>query len=327
MNKNDVLVSVIVPIYNIQDYLEKCIESIINQEYHNLEILLINDGSTDDSYKICLNYETIDNRIKVINKENGGLSDARNKGIECSTGEYVVFIDGDDYVSPDYIKKLLKAITETQADVALCAFSIIDGKYNKTEAILLSELNGVVSGRDLLVAGMSKYGYKYIVVWNKMYKKELFDNIKFEKGKLYEDEYIHFKLFWICKIVAVINEPLYYYVQREGSIIQSPMTIQKINEKCEMHRERIKFYEEKGEKQLFYSACQMYCNWLVECMRSQLDLMDKSYKYKLQKDMRKYVNSAQRKKDNHYTLKIQNILGYINLSIAAYIKSLYLKID
>lgn len=326
MNSEEILVSVIVPIYNVQNYLERCIKSIIAQEHHNLQILLINDGSTDGSYDICLKYERMDSRIKVINKENGGAADTRNKGIDYSNGDYIVFIDGDDYVKANYVKELLNAVIEKQAQIAVCSFDIMGYNNNIIEKVYLNEFEDVVSGRELLIAGMTDFAYKYIVVWNKIYKKELFNYVKFDKGKLYEDEYFYFKLFWQCKHIVIVYDSLYYYVQREGSAMQSPMTLVKINAKCEMHQERINFYREKEDKALFYVACQMYCNWLVECFRSYLNLLQRSDKLRMQEQIRKYVHDAQKKVDNPNAIKIQNILGCINLSLAGHIKSLYLKL-
>lgn len=319
------LVTVIVPVYNVEDYIAKCIESILKQSYKNLEILLINDGTKDYSREICMKYAEIDKRIRVIDKENGGLSDARNRGINEALGNYYVFVDGDDYIKKDYVKDLLENLLVTESDVSMCPFDIVDD----TGKIIITEnfneyKKSTINGHDVLSEVMTDYGYKYVVAWNKIYSKKIFDNIRFDKGKLYEDEYINFKIFWNCNKVGIVDVPLYCYVQRNGSIMQSKMSSYKIENKCGMHRARISFYAEKKDEILYKRACQMYCNWLVECVRSHADALSKKEKKILQKDMRKYVPETFDGGAMKLALKLQNIFGFYSLSLAAKIKTVYM---
>lgn len=222
MKKN--LISVIVPVYQVEQYLEKCIKSIVVQKYSNLEIILVDDGSKDGSSKICDEWEKKDSRIKVIHKENGGLSDARNVGIENACGEYISFIDSDDYIAPDFYDKLYSEIIKTDADIAMCNYWLIDSNGND-RSYDNSDLpidNGVLTGKQIFFEKMyeEKYGY-WVVAWNKLYRKKMIENSRFIVGKYHEDEYFFNEIMPKCKKVACIKDPLYYYVQRPGSIMEN----------------------------------------------------------------------------------------------------------
>ena len=235
------LISVIVPIYNVQNELSRCIDSIIKQSYQKMELILVDDGSTDESLEICQRYANKDNRIKLYSKVNGGLSDARNFGLKYAVGDYVAFIDSDDYVESNYLEKLYTSVTEKKADVAVCAFNEVDTKENFIKTVNFpNELYGdEISGRELLKLVFARNGYTFIVAWNKLYKRELFDKVQFEKGKLHEDEYINFPLFWDVKRVSVVNESLYNYVQRTGSITNSKYSQRRFDSLFEFHQRRI----------------------------------------------------------------------------------------
>ncbi len=215
MNK---LVSVIVPIYNVEAYLEKCITSIINQTYTNIEIILINDGSTDTSLKICQEYQKLDNRIIILNKNNEGLSAARNDGIAKSKGKYICFIDGDDYISPNYIEKLYNDLTKHKADISVCNFYYenYQGSLTKKKECQNQIYTSTEALKDIFLIQKNLE----IMVWNKLYKKELFtkNNITFPKSMIHEDNFVTYKLFAKSKRISLINDKLYYYVQRNNSI-------------------------------------------------------------------------------------------------------------
>lgn len=320
---NNYLVSVIVPIYNVQDYIGRCIESILRQSFQNLEILLVNDGSIDNSRQICEAYANKDKRIKIIDKENGGLSDARNVGIKAARGDYIVLVDGDDYIKDDYVWILLKETIRTGAEVTICSFDVVDDDGNLITNENLSELNSLVMGKDVLDYVLTPYGYKYVVAWNKMYSAQVFENNLFDKGKLYEDEYLNFRLFWEIKSVAIVHTSLYCYVQRQGSITQSDMSIKKIKMKEEMHKCRISFYKEHRERHLYMKSCQMYCNWLVECVRQYSQMLQPVDKRRFQLEMRKYSRIADDDKEFGMAIRIQNYVGRISLRLASFLKRIY----
>lgn len=214
------LISIVVPIYNVEQYLDKCIESILKQTYENIEIILVNDGSTDNSANICNKYEKKDTRIKVIHKKNGGLSDARNIGINNAKGKYIIFIDSDDWIDINMVKNLYSISLKYNAD-------IVQGEYieaYKEDDIIKNNMNKeeIICNSDQMLESL--YGDKYVksvVVWNKIYKKDLFENIRFPKGKLNEDEFTTYKIFHKAKVIVDTDITVYYYRQREGSIMRS----------------------------------------------------------------------------------------------------------
>lgn len=212
------LISVIVPVYKVEKYLEKCIESIIKQTYTNLQIILVDDGSPDNCGKICDEYAKKDSRIEVIHKINGGLSDARNVGINRANGRYIGFVDSDDYIKEDMYEKLINLIKEYDADISICnLYDVIDGNEcirNKDNGI--HEYSRIDILKEIL---LDKNIQSY--AWNKLYKKELFDEIKYPIGKKYEDIGTTFYLFEKCNKIVVTSEPEYYYLKRADSLVNN----------------------------------------------------------------------------------------------------------
>lgn len=211
------LVSVIVPIYKVEAFLNKCIQSIVGQTYADLEIILVDDGSPDSCPRMCDDWAAKDRRIKVIHKENGGLSDARNAGLAIATGEYISFIDSDDWIEPDFLQVLLDAMGQTGADIADCATRLVseDGKGLSVRGANEDETLDTVSALVRLV----KEDRVYQTVWNKLYRRAVIGDIRFEKGKYNEDDYFTYQVFDRAKKVAVVAKPLYNYLQRAGSIM------------------------------------------------------------------------------------------------------------
>ncbi len=210
------LISVVVPVYKVEKYLNLCVDSILNQSYTNLEIILVDDGSPDNCPAICDAYAEKDPRIKVIHKENGGLSDARNAGIEVATGKYLGFVDSDDYIAPDMYEKLYSIITENSCDMAICQAAVVQenekATYEDSDEVYVFESN------EALYQMISKKLFT-VNTWNKLYKRELFDKIRFPKGMLYEDLATTYKLILLSGKVAYSPMKKYAYLQRQGSIM------------------------------------------------------------------------------------------------------------
>ena len=207
------MISVIVPIYNVSEYLPKCIESIINSTYKNLEIILVDDGSTDASSVICDDYAKMDSRIKVIHKKNGGLSDARNKGIDIANGEYISFVDSDDYIDDNLYEYTIKEFDEN-IDI------IVFGRYIEYETktdISVPQKNYITTGKNALIDLANFKGFD-MAVWDKIYKKSIIGNLRFPFGKQNEDYYLTYKLLDNAENVKFIQKPFYHYVQRQNSI-------------------------------------------------------------------------------------------------------------
>lgn len=217
MNKK---ISVIVAIYNVEKFLDKCIDSISNQSYSNIEIILVNDGSTDNSKKICDKWAKKDSRIKIINKSNGGLSDARNIGIRNSNGEYICFIDGDDYIDKDMVSKMFRAIDENEAEISICNRYHVFENGNKFIKFEQKEKNIIMNSEEAIFQ-MNSFKSFDMSACTKMFKRKLFENIEFPKGKISEDFYVMYKLFDKANKIVSISDPLYFYYQRNGSITKN----------------------------------------------------------------------------------------------------------
>ena len=216
-------ISIIVPIYKVEIYLRKCVDSIVNQTYKNIEILLIDDGSPDNCGIICDEYAKKDERIKVIHKKNGGLSDARNYGIEASSGDYIMFVDSDDYISKDMCEILLKKALENNADIVSCNFKeiYIDNFEEEINKQSIKKSLEIYTNLEVIYKYFFDYTIDINVVWNKLYKREIFfenENIRFPKGKLHEDDYTVCKLYYYANKIVIINDVLYYYIRRRDSI-------------------------------------------------------------------------------------------------------------
>lgn len=255
----NILISVIIPIYNVEEYLDRCISSVINQTYENLEIILIDDGSPDNCPQMCDNWAEKDPRIKVIHKKNGGLSAARNAGIEAATGAYIGFIDSDDYVAPDFYERMHSALFKENADLAICNYCSVTengkviGKKNKYPPTMIEKLNSEQSHDKLNNPG--EWGY-YVTAWNKLYKRELFDTIRFPEGKINEDNFIAHEVFFRCKQIVILGAVLYYYVQRADSIMSSKVSVRNLDD-IEAFCNRIFFYQMHGLEKYVYKTTQI----------------------------------------------------------------------
>lgn len=219
------LISVIVPVYNVERYVQRCIDSICSQTYRDIEIILINDGSTDASGKICDEAALSDSRIRTIHKENGGLSDARNAGLDVMQGEYVTFIDSDDFVAKDYIEKLYAAISSTHADISVCAESYVTLDADANIKILkrpLRDYDGtLLMTAEEALSTMFRQDLYDSSACAKLYHADLFAEMRYPVGYTYEDIGTIYQIFLKSQQVVYIGDHLYLYFQREGSILHS----------------------------------------------------------------------------------------------------------
>ena len=215
-------ITVIIPVYNVENYLNQCLDSIIKQTYKNLEIIVVNDGSTDNSGTICQEYAQKDDRIVYIEKENGGQSEARNMALDRMTGSYVTFVDSDDWVELDYVEKLYKKITEYQADIAVGNYY----SFNESEGMYYFHIFGDsyyekvydnVSIFENLYESQEMKSFSLISVWGKLYRVDLVKHLRFDIGKLGEDGYLNQKIYLLAEKTIYLNKGLYAYRQREGS--------------------------------------------------------------------------------------------------------------
>lgn len=240
MSQEKALISIIIPVYKVEKYLEKCIQSVINQTYENLQIILVDDGSPDNCGKICDEYAKKDHRIEVIHKSNGGLSDARNKGLEIAKGEYIGFVDSDDYIESDMYEVLYNLLKQYNADVSICNFYTVSQEKIaiKNADNGIKEYNRIEILKEILLDNnIQSYA------WNKLYKKELFDEIKYPVGKKYEDIGTTFYLLEKCNKVVVTGKPEYYYINRQDSIVNN-VTETTITDYIELIMQRYDYIEE-----------------------------------------------------------------------------------
>lgn len=212
------LISVIVPVFKVEPYLDQCVESIVKQLYSNLEIILVDDGSPDHCPEICDAWAEKDKRIRVIHKENGGLSDARNVGLAEATGEFIAFVDSDDWIDAKMLFILHRCILDTRSDIASCGAVRVweDGK--KQQAMISAKGNQVLDKVSAMRA-LIQSTFLIQTVWNKLYKADLIKGIPFEVGKIHEDEFWSWQVVAAANRVATVVDNLYYYRQRQNSIM------------------------------------------------------------------------------------------------------------
>ncbi len=209
------LISIIVPVYNVEKYLKKCVDSIVNQTYKNLEIILVDDGATDNSGKICDELVELDNRIKVYHKKNGGLSDARNYGVERATGDYIGFVDSDDYIDAEMYEKLYEAIKKENVDVAECNLKIV---YPEKTDLFTDQKYYQICNKQEYLEEYLKIEKIFGSACVRLTKADIAKKLKFPVGKLYEDTYYAYDLIGIVDKYVIVDNPYYNYLMRENSI-------------------------------------------------------------------------------------------------------------
>lgn len=269
VEKQNVLISVIVAVYNIEDYVERGVTSILQQTYQNLEVILVDDGSTDASGVICDKLAENDNRVMVIHKENGGPADARNAGIAIAKGSYIGFVDGDDWIDTDMYEKMLGALLEQQADIAICRYRQVHKEYTEDKSV---DRAIVFEGQEALqyyVEERKEYDIQN-AAWNKLYRKEVLQNVSFPAGKWYED------IMFATAALSNANRCVYldtacynYIIDREGSIMNTQINPRTFTDQIPAYREKTRFLQALGRQDLadvhdyfFYKRLLLFYNQL-----------------------------------------------------------------
>lgn len=272
-------ISVIIPIYNVEPYLAECLDSVIHQTYKNLEIILVNDGSTDACHQICEDYAAQDQRIIVIHKKNGGSAEARNQGLKFATGNLLGFIDSDDVLSLDFYQILLNKLIENDSDIVECGFHAFSKSENinyiyEQKNTLLELYDSESAMKSFLEDNLS------VVVWNKLYKIELVKNISFPVGKYIDDVFWTYKVFAKAKKIAKISAPLYFYRQQTTSIMGAGYSLKRLDG-LEGQEEMIEFIKTNFPN-LEYLAIHMFCNASMFHYQqlSKLNHLDPQKKYR-----------------------------------------------
>ena len=238
-------ISVIIPVYGVEKYLEKCVSSVLAQTWEDLEVILVDDGSPDNCPAICDALAARDSRIRVLHQPNGGLSAARNAGLDIAGGAYIGFVDGDDYIAPDMYEKLYAALTDTGADMSVCGYRYVD--EDGAPAMDLPPLPRQVMTPDEVFRQMERpfSEWRYVTAVNRLYRRELFEGLRFRVGKVHEDEFLAHHVLARCGTVAVIPDEPYFYVQHTGSIMNASVTVRRLDA-VEALMERYDFYRARG---------------------------------------------------------------------------------
>ncbi|MBE5798416.1 MAG: glycosyltransferase [Clostridiales bacterium] len=315
------MVSLIVPVYGVQAYLDRCVQSIVDQTYTNLEILLVDDGSPDACPQMCEEWAKRDSRICVIHKENGGLSDARNAGLSACTGEYIGFIDSDDWIEPMFVQNLLGAIEHNDCDAAGCAYR------RCTQGLAYESVpeqhTARVLDRQTAMSELIDNRLIQQVVWNKLYKRTLIDGILFEKEKYHEDEFWSYQVLGRVSRYAVIDYIGYDYFQRTDSIMGEAYSLKRLDA-VEAKARRQAYLEEnmpelaeKGRINLLFT-----CMWHGQmAMRSMNKSQEKQAIEILERIMREYPIMADEIKKMKASWRIWYILARISLPLVCRVRN------
>lgn len=310
------LVSIIVPIYKVETYIDACVNSIVQQSYTNLEIILVDDGSPDSCPQICDNYSKKDNRIKVIHKKNGGLSDARNAGAKIATGEWIMFIDSDDLIHPQTIEILMTSIQNSKSTIKLiaCNYMEISDSWNMLTSLQsyhFDEFKNLFTEKKVI----DYFSIKgWTTAWGKLYKKEVLTNMTYPVGKLHEDEFLTYKLLYKAGLISFIDLPLYLYRQRNTSIMAN-IKSKNLYDALEAHIERVEYFISVNELELaLYSYRLLLSFYPCLFVKPRKKVANKQIKKLCKQSIIKYKNLVSSKKDKfRYFIKINfpRTVGYL----------------
>lgn len=310
------LISIIVPVYKVEKYLKRCVDSILTQTYQNMEIILVDDGSPDSCGIICDKYKENDNRIEVIHKENGGLADARNEAITLAKGDYISFIDSDDWVSPYYVEHLYKAVARCDADLGISWFeNVFEGKLlqSKPEEEL-SHFEGLTV-RECLKKMLYQDGVE-VCAWGKLYKAELIKDLRYPVGKLYEDIPVTYETIKRSKKISVIGNVDYYYFQRSDSIQNISFNVRKLDgiKHCHdmMKAIEIDFPELKNAAECRYFST--VCNILFQIKEDK----HKAIKKALWNEVLKYRKDVLLNVEARKKARVAAAISYMGYTVLAY---------
>ncbi len=319
------LVSVIIPVYNVEKYLDRCMRSVLEQTYTNLDIILVDDGSSDGSGIICDRYQGMDGRVRVIHKQNGGLSDARNAGIDAARADYLIFLDSDDFVDREYVSFLYALLREHDADISICRYMRFSG---------LEEIGKAKKGQEAILFSNTKaleaLLYTPEVIPQsanaKMYKRELFDGVRYPVGKLHEDIGTTYKLLYKAKKIAYSASQYYFYFQRMDGIVHSEFTERKMDA-VDFAEEILGFLEIHAPKLRNAAVCYAFSQNVQILM--QLPLHDDRYKTvkkRLMDNIKKYRGTVVFDAKVTLPRRLGALAAYGNLDLVRRLGILYKRI-
>ncbi len=303
MNTMSDLISVIIPVYNVETYLCRCVDSVLDQSYRNIEVILVDDGSPDGCPAICDEYARQDDRVRVIHQENAGLSGARNAGIDAAKGAWLAFVDSDDYLAEDFLSRLYEACVSTGSDMSVCRWEYVRGERIPERGT--GEIR-VYSGREMLANLYTTDGAYYVVAWNKLYRKELFADIRYPLGRIHEDEATTYRIYDKVKRAAYVDASLYGYFVTPVSITRgfNPKRMDWVTAVAE----RVDFFEQKGYKELMVPGLQALADGSIDIyfgMRDQLPGSEKQ-----QEEIRGLIRNGLRRVKKYGKFPLRTAIGY-----------------
>ena len=321
------LISVVVPIYNVEGFFPKCMESIISQSYKKLQIILVDDGSTDDCGNICDKYALKDSRIEVVHKSNGGLSDARNVGISMAKGKYITFVDSDDVLQRDAIYYLYTLLTQNKADISVCQ------KRNINEADEFCDVPKTKLVEAYVVKGNSRCVHDFltepnigVTAWGKLYRIELFHSLSYPIGRYHEDLFTTYKIISLCEVIAVGFECKYYYRQRRESIMSQSFSLKHmdaVRARLEQIEYVKQYYPDEIENvysSVVYTVNQCAFRMGISCCYNEACIET------LEKLSRKYLSYFLKMRRVSLLSKCFSIIVYLNLPLLIKTLSVYSKL-
>ncbi len=268
-------ISVVIPVYNVENYLSECLDSIISQTYKNLQIILVDDGSTDNSGNICDDYAKKDNRITVIHQANQGAGAAKNAGLDLVKGEYFSIIDSDDYVEHNYYETMISAMEKYNADVVQCLFRNVFKNININRNYNFPSKNGrLVSSNQFLFELL--YDWKYAIFANKLFKTKLLQDIRFPVGRKIDDEFFTYKLICSAKKIVNINNVLYNYRMRQSSVMNDNNNIVLLKDRADCYIERMDYINSccKSLSKVYYNN---FADFIRSCLNTVSNDEDRIY--------------------------------------------------
>lgn len=314
------LISVIIPVYNVEKYLHRCLDSVIAQTYQNLEIICVDDGSIDESGRICDQYAVRDARIKVIHQENQGLSAARNRGLDAAEGEYIAFVDSDDYILEGMYKKMLDKLLDYSVDLCVCQwqYEFSDGRQVVKRKNIAPTIYGRKTSLEFarfLYMGNYENGV-VVAAWNKLYRRTLLDKIRFE-GRIHEDEAFSGRIMAKNISVYVMEEQFYVYAQNGDSLTNKPFSANKFFFLDALAERRELF---KSDAFICQETELLYCNMYIEyCLRARKDGVAISHPEKYRQIFRKMFSSLRREGKANIKFRLRMMLFSFSPSLYMFI--------
>ena len=297
------LISVIIPVYKVEKYLCRCVDSVLEQTYTNMEIILVDDGSPDNCPVMCDEYARQDSRVKVIHQENSGLSGARNAGIDMAQGQWLAFVDSDDYLAEDFLSRLYEACVSTGSDMSVCRWEYVRGETIPEHG---TGETRVYTGREMLANLYVPDGAYFVVAWNKLYRKELFEDIRYPLGRIHEDEATTYRIYDKVKKAAYVDRSLYGYFVTPVSITRgfNPKRMDWVTAVAE----RLDFFEQKGYTELMVPGLQALADGSIDIWFGLRDQLPGSEKQ--QEEIRTLIREGLRRVKKYGKFPLRTEIGY-----------------